>query len=136
MVKLTMLKRAKYLYGHSFTRYLLVGFTTFTVDIVILYILHEHLFVSIPISTSVAYWVSVLYNFSLTRWWTFSASSKNSLRNHAMAYGVLLAFNYVFTVLFVTIGSRFIYFALAKIIAVGITVTWTYLIYKNYIFNK
>ena len=122
------------LYQHKFVRYIIVGGSTFVIDFGILFSLHELLNISIPIATSTAYWVSVTYNFVLNRSWTFSGVEQKQLHKNAGAYLLLLAFNYLFTLLFVSVMSHFIYFAIAKAIAVGLQITWTYFIYKRYVF--
>lgn len=125
-----------YLYGHPFVRYVFVGGTTFVLDFTILYLLHAKFGLGLALSTSVAYWLSILYNFLLNRRWTFSATEKSELSKHIVLYGILLGFNYLFTVLFVSVVSNFVYFGLAKVLSVGIQISWTYLIYKKYIFVK
>ena len=125
-----------YLYSHPFVRYVFVGGTTFVLDFTILFFLHAKLGLGLALSTTVAYWFSILYNFLLNRFWTFNATEKGELSKHILLYGILLGFNYLFTVMFVSIVSNFIYFGLAKVLAVGIQISWTYLIYKKYIFVK
>lgn len=125
---------ARFLYQHHFVRYLFVGGTTFILDFTTLFILHAHFGINIAIATSIAYWLSVMYNFSLNRWWTFSKAEQQSMQKHAAMYGALLGANYLFTVIFVSVVSHFIYFGLAKALAVTIQISWTYYLYKNYIF--
>lgn len=123
-----------YLYRHHFVRYLIVGGTTFAIDFGLLVILHGHLKLNLGASTSVAYWISIAYNFVLNRYWTFDAREKESLARHITVYCVLLIFNYLFTVTFVSIVGAHINYIIAKIMAVAIQMSWTYLIYKNMIF--
>ncbi|MCA9332276.1 GtrA family protein [Candidatus Saccharibacteria bacterium] len=125
-----------FLYKHHFIRYLFVGGSTFIIDFSILYILHEHLYVKIAAATSIAYWVSITYNFLLNRYWTFDIREKESLQKHITTYLLLLIFNYFFVVLFVSGASHYINFIIAKAIAVAIQMTWTYYLYKNHIFVK
>jgi putative flippase GtrA len=125
-----------YLYRHHFIRYLFVGGTTFMIDFGLLILLHGHLNISLPVATSIAYWSSIGYNFYLNRWWTFSAGEKANLHRHALSYGVLLGFNYLFTVIFVAAASKHVNYAVAKAISVGIQMSWTYVIYKNVIFTQ
>ena len=124
------------LYTNSFLRYIFVGGSTFIIDFGLLYITHTVLNINIALATTIAYWTSIVYNFSLNRQWTFSAADKSSLRKHALYYGLLLLFNYLFTVLFVGIMSQFIYFGIAKVIAVVTQISWTYILYKRYIFTN
>ncbi|HUB93411.1 MAG TPA: GtrA family protein [Verrucomicrobiae bacterium] len=125
-----------YLYRHHFVRYLFVGGTTFVIDFGILYTLHGLLKFNLAASTSVAYWISISYNFVLNRYWTFDAREKESLKRHVTIYFVLLVFNYLFTVTVVSLLSTHINYVIAKALAVATSMTWTYYIYKNYIFIK
>ena len=125
-----------YLYRHHFIRYLFVGGTTFIIDFGILYFLHSKLKLNLAGATSVAYWVSISYNFYLNRYWTFDSREKESLMRHITTYFALLVFNYLFTVTFVSIVGTHINYVAAKAIAVAIQMTWTYIIYKRFIFIK
>ena len=126
----------RFLYKHHFVRYLFVGGTTFILDFGTLVVLHGKAHISLPIATSIAYWLSVMYNFSLNRGWTFDVSEKSSLHKHALAYGLLLAFNYLFTVIFVSTLSHHINYAQAKVMAVFFQMLWNFFVYKNFIFVK
>lgn len=106
------------------------------IDFGLLVLLHGKFKIRIPIATSVSYWVSVTYNFSLNRNWTFSSGENKSLHKHLAAYGVLLAVNYLFTVLFVSFFSSHIPYTTAKVLAVILQTSWTYQIYKRVIFNS
>jgi putative flippase GtrA len=125
-----------YLYNHHFVRYLFVGGSTFVIDLGLLIFLKEKLHLRLVVATSISYWTSITYNFCLNRWWTFSASENTSLKRHLVSYALLLGFNYVFTVVFVSTFSHFMNYSLAKVISVAIQMTWTYYIYKKYIFVR
>lgn len=127
-------KLTLYLYRHHFVRYLLVGGTTFVIDFGLLYTLHGHFKLNLGASTSVAYWVSIAYNFTLNRYWTFDAREKESLARHITTYMILLIFNYLFTVTFVSIVGTHINYIIAKMLAVAIQMIWTYPVYKKFIF--
>src|SRR5665811_47070 len=124
-----------YLYRHHLVRYLLVGGSTFAIDLGLLVLLHGMEGVWLPLATAVAYCVAITYNFCLNRWWTFSASENKSVREHIIPYGILLGFNFLFTVLFVSLVSHFINYAVAKVLAVAIQTTWTYFCYKHFVFT-
>lgn len=132
----TLKELTSYLYHHHFVRYILVGGTTFIIDFGILYCLHGLLKLNLAGSTSVAYWIAIAYNFFLNRYWTFDVHEKASLKHHITTYLVLLIFNYLFTVTFVSIFGTHINYILAKALAVLIQMSWTYFVYKNYIFVK
>lgn len=123
-----------YLYHHHFIRYLLVGGTTFVIDFGLLVLLHGKLKINIAVATSVAYWISIIYNFILNRYWTFDAREKESLKRHITTYTLLLVVNYFFVVAFMALASNHINYIIAKAIAVLIQMVWTYPVYKKVIF--
>jgi putative flippase GtrA len=123
-----------FLYKHHFVRYLFVGGSTFVLDFGMLILLHGKLGFGIAASTSVAYWLSIIYNFILNRYWTFDAREKESLQRHITAYFVLLVVNYFFAVTFVSFASDHINYIYAKAIAVLIQMLWTYPVYNKIIF--
>ena len=127
-------KLLPYLYKHNLVRYLLVGGSTFAIDILLLFLLHGKLHIKIAISTSISYWFSIAYNFSLNKFWTFSASNKKKLHENLIPYFLLLGFNYLFTVIFVSLASHHINYLIAKVIAVLIQTCWTYTTYKHIVF--
>lgn len=124
------------LYKHHFVRYLFVGGSTFVIDFGILYFLHSVLKLNLAASTSVAYWISISYNFILNRYWTFDSREKESLKRHITTYFVLLVANYLFTVTFVSTVGTHINYVIAKALSVGLQMIWTYPVYKRYIFTE
>ena len=125
---------AGFLYRHSFVRYVFVGGSTFIIDLGLLVVLHEHLNLPLAVATTISYWTAIAYNFTLNRSWTFSATDKKNLSKHLIFYLALLGFNYLFTVIFVSVASHHINYALAKVIAVAIQIPWTYYLYKTKVF--
>lgn len=117
-------------------RYLLVGSTSFLVDAGLLFVLHDVSDLSILVAGSIAFWVGVIYNFTLTRLWTFSVRDKQRLHKHVFQYSLLLAFNYLSTVVLLALLSNFMYFIVAKTLIVVAQTLWNYPIYKFVIFRK
>jgi putative flippase GtrA len=124
------------LYTHHFVRYLFVGGSTFVIDLGLLYGFYKGAHTSVAIATTIGYWISIIYNFLLNRAWTFDARDKANLKRHIISYLMLLGFNYVFTLIFVSVFSKSLHLLLTKALAVLIQMTWTYVIYKKYIFVK
>lgn len=126
-------KRAAY--SRSFRRYIFVGVSTVAIDYLVLFVLRNMLSVRLVYAVSIAYWTSIAYNFTLNRYWSFEASS-GMVPKQLFLYGCLLLFNY-----FVTLGvvwslesiglSEYI----AKLFALGMTITWTYVFYKKIVFT-
>jgi putative flippase GtrA len=120
----------------SFRRYLFVGVSTVLTDYVLLalfrIVLDKNLFIAVTLS----YWISIAYNFSLNRWWSFEAA-EGLVRKQLILYLCLLVFNYLITLLIV---KTLYYFGIsefiAKLGALCLTVPWTYFAYKKIVFLK
>lgn len=124
----------RYMYNHQFIRYLFVGGTTFILDEGGLIALHGFLKLALPLALFTSYLVAFVYNFTLNRTWAFNAAEAKSLKHHIRPYTILFFFNLIFSIVFVSTASHFINYAIAKAISVAIQVTWTFFIYKKYIF--
>ena len=127
-------RHVRVFYRHHFARYLFVGGTTFVLDFGLLAISHGKFGISIALATSIAYWVSIVYNFLFNRYWTFDAREKRSLRHHIVTYSLLLVVNYMFAVAFIAFASHYINYLAAKALAVALQMIWTYPVYKYKIF--
>ncbi len=126
---------SKGLYHHSFVRYVAIGGTTFALDFLILVVLHGVFGVNVLIATTISYWTSIAFNFMANRIWTFGATETH-IAKHALAYGLLLGFNFLFTLAFIGTATNLgLHYTIAKIMAVAIQVVWTYLAYKKVIFK-
>lgn len=131
-----LMKLINYLYNHNLIRYIVVGGTTFLIDYIALIVLHGKLDLTIPIAASIAYWSSIIFNFTMNRWWTFSAADNKNIHKHISAYSVLLLFNYFFTVISISLLSKYISYIIVKPLIVITQTIWTYRIYKHVIFTK
>jgi putative flippase GtrA len=125
-----------YLYNHQFIRYLFVGGTTFILNESVLILLHGVLKLVLPFAVFMAYLVSFVYNFSLNRKWSFTAAEKNTLKKHIKPYTILFFFNLGYSIVFVSIVSHFMNYALATALSVATQTTWTFYVFKTYIFVK
>ncbi len=125
----------KFLYTQRIITYLFVGGTTFIIDFGLLVLLYGVLNLNLAVATSISYWAAILYNFTLNRSWTFNANEARALHEHALLYSCLLAVNYLFTVTFVSLVSQFVFYTLAKVLATGIQVLWTFPTYKYIVFK-
>lgn len=123
-----------FLYNSHLVRYLFIGGTTFMIDEALLILLHGVMHWSLPLSLLIAYGVAFVYNFSLNRWWNFSASANGKLAKHLVPYAFLFVFNLVFTIVSVSFMSHYINYAVAKALSVALQTTWTFLAYKYWIF--
>lgn len=120
---------------HTAIRYLFVGGSTFVIDVGLLVLLREKFHFSLVVANTISYWTAIIYNFVLNRWWSFSASEKSSLRRHASTYLALLVFNYLFSQAFISVAHHFMHDGFAKALSVLVQMSWTYIVYKRYIFT-
>jgi putative flippase GtrA len=114
-------------------KYVVVGGSTFLIDLGLLILLREVAHVAILLATTISYWASIAFNFFTNRAWTFQAQAR--LRRHALPYVLLLLTNYVVTIGLVGGLSHLgVNYAIAKVLAVGVSMSWTYIAYKKLIF--
>ncbi|HUC89537.1 MAG TPA: GtrA family protein [Patescibacteria group bacterium] len=126
---------ARKLYKHSLVRYVITGGTTFAIDFLVLVLLHGALKVNVLIAASISYWVSIAFNFSINRIWTFEATETRLIK-HVAPYLVLLCFNYGFTIAFIGVTTHLgMLYTVSKVLAVAIQTFWTYFAYKKIIFR-
>ncbi len=125
-------KRA--MYSKSFRRYVFVGASTVAIDYFVLVILRRGFSGGLVYSISAAYWTSIVYNFTLNRYWSFEAA-KGMIPKQLFFYGCLLLFNYLVT-LGVVWGLESLGLSeyIAKLFALALTITWTYVFYKKIVF--
>ncbi|HJP96906.1 MAG TPA: GtrA family protein [Candidatus Saccharimonadales bacterium] len=124
------------LYRHHFVRYIFVGGSTFAMDFLLLVFLHGVLGINVIIGATISYWTSIIYNFLMNRFWTFQATENTQLGRHMALYGALLGCNYLFTITFIGVTGHFgVRYTVAKVLAVAIQMSWTYLVYQRYIFK-
>ncbi len=130
---ITLARRA--LKSQSFRRYLFVGFSTVAIDYILLALLRNVFSSSLVYAVSIAYWTSIAYNFLLNRHWSFGAT-EGLVPKQIFLYGMLLVFNYLITLLVVWgLESFGMSEYIAKLFALGLTITWTYVLYKKIVFT-
>lgn len=118
---------------HSLLRFLLVGGLSFVVDFGLLFLLGEVLGVPVWIAASVAFWSAVAVNFTLNRFFTFSA--QNPTGWSLVRYGTVLGVNYLVTLLVLTGAENIgVHYLAAKILVVGVQTVTNYLLYRYWVF--
>lgn len=124
-------------FQHPVVRFLFVGGLTYVVDIGILVGLHYGLHVQRTVATAASFWVGLLFSFGLQKLVAFQDYQKEikAISKQALWYGVLILFNYFFT-LFVVSFFPDKDLILSRTIAVILTAIWNYFFYKNIIFRN
>lgn len=113
-----------------------MGGTSFVLDTALLYVFHEVWGMDLVVASGIAFWVAVIYNFSLSRAWTFGQVEKIGVTSSTILYAGLLLFNFLATIILVPTLSLFMYFVFAKTIVVALQTAWNYPLYKYAVFAK
>lgn len=129
-----LIEFGKKMTGQRFLRYVVVGGTTFAIDLGLLILLHGVFGIDKLIAATISYWISIVFNFTVNRFWTFGAET--SITQNATLYLTLLFFNYLFALGFLWLGELLgVHYVIAKILATGLQVAWTYFAYKKVVFR-
>ncbi|MCL2756660.1 MAG: GtrA family protein [Coriobacteriia bacterium] len=125
------------------SRYLIVGFSSVAIELTLFWLLYELIgyktalsFVGLSLvpSNVIAILVATLYNFIMSRKWTFQSTS--SLPRSITLYLILFVFNQVFSstviVLLVDVG---VHSMLAKVITIACIVCWNFVLYRTVVFK-
>lgn len=116
-------------------RYLITGFSSAAIEMSLLYILKDHLGLSVIIANSIALTIVFWFNFLMNRIWSFK--SKNNITRQLIMYGILFVFNLAASnlIMYVLTSLIYIQYLIAKIFAIGTIVTWNFVLYKKVIYK-
>ena len=119
----------------KFIRYIIIGGSTFLLDIGLLYGLTEILGLYYLFSATSAWIIATAVNYLLNKFWSFKSSSPHFYSS--IKYAFLLGWNY-----FVMIAAMYIfvdrfgfYYIYVKIFIMTVIVCWNFFIYKNYVYK-
>lgn len=114
-------------------RYLLVGGSSFLLDLGLLALCFTVLHWPLWVSTALAFWTSVAYNFVLQR--TFSFRSNASLVGGLWRYLVVLGVNTLATTVIVEAFQRAgPGYVIGKTVATVLVTCWNYILYRRWVF--
>lgn len=131
-----MLSLWQRIFKNQFLRYIFIGGTTVAIDFGVLILLHQAIHINLLIAASLSYWLSILFNFLCNRAWTFDIRQLKNIHKHVFMYGLLLGVNYLFTITFMGISVHLgMQYIVAKLLSILIQLSWTYWIYKNFVFK-
>lgn len=118
----------------SSVRYLVVGAVSYAIDIGVLIIAWRLLDLPLWIATSCGFWSSFSANFLLSRYWTFEAAHVPS-GGQLKRFGLLVALNYVVTVLAVTgLHRAGLEVLTARTLTLVALTASTFFVYKKWVF--
>jgi putative flippase GtrA len=121
---------------HPAPRYLVSGSITFLIDIGSLKLLHGVAGVSLVPAVVIAFTAAFVFNFTVSRQWTFAKSARGGQPRRQMArYLILVAVNLVVTVVLVAGFSALgVNYLIAKVVATVVNACGNFFVYRHWIF--
>ena len=124
--------------SHTLVRYILIGGTSFVIEIGVLYLLIHYMTLPAVAAVAVSFWIGLIVSFVCQKYLAFqdNNTSKKRFLKQSVTYGLLIAINYFFTILFVSLCDDILGVYVARTAALIITTGWNYIIYAKIIFKK
>lgn len=114
-------------------RYVLVGGFAYLAEIGLLYLLHDVLHVDPIISVTISFWLGFGLAFVLQKYIAFQnhERARHVIIRQLVWYGLLVAWNYVFTVAIVAALEAHVSVLLCRTFAIFMITGWNFLMYKK-----
>lgn len=121
---------------HTALRYVVVGGTSYVIELVLLLTIFHLGNTSQTVAAAISYWVGLMIAFSLQKLIAFRDYRRELkiLSQQGVLYGALTLWNYFFTLMVVSLFSSK-YILLSRTLAQVIFSCWNYIIYKKVIFK-
>ncbi|MDB5160560.1 MAG: hypothetical protein JWO99_823 [Candidatus Saccharibacteria bacterium] len=121
----------------QFITYLVVGGTSFLIEMASLFIFKEFLHFSDVLSVAISFWIGFVAAFILQKIITFKNHDKAAkvVGKQLVIYGLLAAWNYFFSLGLVAFFSGTASVFVVRTVAIAIITLWNYGIYRAFIFK-
>lgn len=121
----------------SSIRYLFVGGSVYLFELLVIAVA-QHLGASPMIAVGLSFWLGFFVSFALQKLVAFSDSRmhRRIVASQLLAVGALVIVNFCFTLLVTKLLSNLVPAAVARTLALAVTTTWNYYLYKTRIFNR
>ncbi len=113
-------------------RYVAIGIGAYAIELSFLLFLHDVIGYSSALSVAIAFWVGFVASFLLQKLFTFRDFKRTLqvISKQAGAYSLLVGFNYIFTLIVVSLFPSHLV-VLSRTLALMVTTVWNYVIYKR-----
>jgi len=113
-------------------RYLVVGSIAYLVEMGTLYLLVHEVKISPVKSVAISFWVGLVVAFILQKWVAFENHIRQAtaLVNQLVIYGILVAWNYIFTLLAVKLFVHSASVYVIRTFAILVITSWNYVVYR------
>ena len=117
----------------SLFRYLVVGSVAYLIEMGVLFALNHGLGLSPIKSVAISFWVGLVVAFLLQKLVTFKnyANKASDLAGQLSTYGLLVAWNYGFTLLMVSLLDKRLSVFIIRTLVIVIVTSWNFLIYAK-----
>jgi putative flippase GtrA len=120
-----------------FGRYLIIGFSVYVFELVVIYIA-QHMGANAVIAVGLSFWLGLMVSFALQKLVTF----RDRRMHHQVVLAQLLAvtglviFNFGFTLLVAKLLSNVLPAFVSRTLALGVTTIWNFYLYRTRIFKS
>ncbi len=136
MTAAKMFGQNKQIHGEAL-RYVVSGVLSLVVETGLFYVLHSIFGLQLYIANSVSYILTIVFNFTLLRYWVFKAGRDDSINRQGAKMAVLYAFNLLLSNGLIGLYAQLIGAAfLAKCLTVATIAVWNFVIMRSFIFTK
>lgn len=132
-----MRRISDYLHESRLSRYIFTGGASYLIELSFLLFLTKVLHFTPAVGVACSFWVGLAISFLLQKHIAFQDKNndKKSISKQVGLYGVLVAFNYAFTILFVSLLAKVLGLVIARTLALALTTIWNFLLYSKVIFK-
>jgi putative flippase GtrA len=126
----------KLLKEKTIIRYIVIGGTSYVIELTVLLILAKLLHLNPVLSVGISFWVGLIMSFFLQKFFAFNNKTLKAkhLLWQSVMYGALVLVNYLFTLWFVGLFNSVMGLIGSRTIALIITTFWNYFVYKYVLF--
>ena len=119
-------------------RYIFVGGTSYAIELSVLLLLIYVFHANTALAVSIGFWLGLIISFILQKFLAFGDKDTRvkRLTIQSFYYGLLVAVNYTFTLVFVHYLSPILTILVARTVALIITTVWNFFVYKKIIFKE
>jgi putative flippase GtrA len=111
----------------KFIKFSLVGFSSTVIDVGGLWILVEFAHLPVLLSSAISFCLAATNGFWWNKHWTFKNEEKKYLKQFSYFFLISLGGLFINLILLKVLISLNVYYLLAKILIVGVVVSWNYL---------
>ena len=127
----------KKLWKNTAVRYCFIGGLSYVIELIALFSLFKVFGLPRTVATGISFWIGLVIAFLLQKKFAFKDYSTETkvIAKQGVFYGLLIVFNYLFTLAVVSVFSNDLLF-FSRTLALAITTIWNYFIYKQQIFSN